>query len=157
MNEQITRGPGRPAKQTVSVIKKGKPMWHNPSLLDVQNKDPNYEYRFVNKDPSNLAKKELNWDYVSGLQADGSKLTESGRMNDGKQMTSIIERRDTVLMRTPKENYELRQQQVAEKTAQRTRGLTAHLKKEIREKGGNAPIHGGITIGSLAGGEDVID
>lgn len=137
-------------KSKIKGIKKGKPTWKPASVTDVVNKEDGYRYRWVEKNPDNLYKKEAEgWSKVDGLTSDKSKPTDDGRVHTGKQLTSIHEKHDVILYRMPEELAESRDDYVNEKTRKRTLGLTAHLKKEVREKGGNAPVHGNITISSL--------
>lgn len=138
-------------------IKKGKTSWKPASVTEVLNKEKGFRYRWINKEPDNVYKKEAEgWEKVSGLTSDKSKAADDGRVHTGKNLTSINEKHDVMLYRMPEESAESRDDYIAEKTRRRTSGLTTGLKKEIREKGGNAPIHGNITISSL-GGETVIE
>lgn len=150
-DEQQVRRAGRPPKQTIGAgIKKGKPVWKPASAMEVINKEPGYRYRWANKTADNLSKKELEgWETVNGLQADGSRHMDSGRIDDGKPMTSISERHDCLLMRMPEELGEARDEYMRHKTEQRTRALTAHLKEAAREEG--TAMHGEITISSRKG------
>jgi hypothetical protein len=133
-------------------IKKGKPTWKPASITDVVNKEPGYRYRWVNKLPDNLYKKEQEgWETVSGLTGDRASAVDDGRVHTGKNLTSAYEKHDVILQRMPEDLAEARDAYVNEKTRKRTLGLTAHVKKEMRDKGGNAPVHGNITIGSLKG------
>lgn len=155
--EAKTGKPGRPPKHNSSIgMKKGKPVWQPASVLDVVGKEEGFRYRWANKAPDNLAKKrQEGWETVSGLSNDQASHVDSGRMHDGKQLTSIYEKHDVVLMRIPEELAESRDEFINQKTQRQTQGLTAHLKKEIRDKGGNAPVHGEITISSLRGTETI--
>lgn len=138
-------------------IKKGKPVWKPASVTDVVKKEDGYRYRWVEKSPDNLYKKEAEgWEKVSGLTSDRAKSVDDGRVHSGKNLTSTHEKHDVMLYRMPEELAEARDDFVNEKTRRRTLGLTAGLKKEMREKGGNAPLHGNITISSLKN-EDVIE
>lgn len=123
--------------------------------MEVLNKEPGYRYRWANKLPDNLAKKELEgWETVSGLQADNSKHVDADRIQDGKPMTSIKERHDCVLMRIPEEVGAARDEYINKKTESRTKALTSHIKKAAREQG--AATHGEITISSRRG-EQVLE
>lgn len=138
-------------------IKKGKPTWKPASVTDVVDKEAGYRYRWVNKNPDNLYKKEAEgWETVSGLMSDKAKAVDDGKVHSGHKLTSIYEKHDLLLQRMPEELAKSRDEYVNDKTQKRTLGLTSHLKKEIREKGGNAPIHGEIKISSLKN-EQTID
>lgn len=158
--EQIqSRRPGRPkATTTEPAVKKGKPSWKPASVTDVLDKESGFRYRWANKMPDNLAKKEAEgWETVSKLKGDSAKAADDGKIQTGKNLTSIYEKHDLVLQRIPEDVAQERDGYFKEQTARRTMGLTAHLKKEIRTKGGNAPVHGNITISSLKEGEQVIE
>lgn len=154
MNDQAARGPGRPPKQ-VSIgagIKKGKPTWKPASAMEVINKEPGYRYRWSNKNPDNLAKKEVEgWETVSGLQGDSSKHVDAERIEDGKPNTSIRERHDCVLQRIPEDLAQGRDEFFNNKTEQRTKALTAHIKESAQKEG--TDTHGEITISSRRGAQ----
>ena len=136
-------------KQTPSV-KKGNSSWKPASAMEVINKEPGFRYRWSNKMPDNLAKKEVEgWETVSGVQSDQSVHLDAGRMNDGKQMTSIRERHDVILQRIPEETAQGRDAYMNAKTEMRTNALTAHIKKAAKEDG--TDTHGEITITSMRG------
>lgn len=148
MSNEQARGPGRPPKPAIgAVIKKGKPTWKPASAMEVINKEDGYRYRWANKAPDNLSKKELEgWETVSGLQGDRSRHVDPDRIDVGKPMTSIHERHDCLLMRIPEEIAEGRDAFMNNKTEQRTHALTAHVKKAARDEG--TETHGEITISS---------
>ena len=146
-----TRKPGRPkSTQATPVVKKGRPSWKPASVTDVANKEAGYRYRWVNKTPDNLAKKEAEgWETVSkGISADKAYAVDDAKVHTGKNMTSIYEKHDVLLQRMPEEIAQERDAYMNTKTQKRTTGLTSHFKREAREAGG-APVHGEITISSL--------
>jgi hypothetical protein len=133
-------------------VKKGKPSWKPASLNEFFDKEPGYRYRMVRKDPTNLAKKAAEgWETVSGIQSAQTAHDAPGRVHDGKPLTSVQEGHDWVLQRLPEDLAQGRDEYHAEKANRQVRGLTAHLKKEMRDKGGDAPVHGDITISSRKG------
>lgn len=135
-------------------VKKGKTSWKPASVLDVTGKEEGYRYRWANKASDNIYKKEQEgWETVSGLQSDSAKH-ESDRIQDGKQLTSTFEKHDAILMRIPEEVAQGRDDYINNKTAQRTKGLTAHFKEEAKKNGSVA--HGEIKISSRKG-EQIID
>lgn len=154
MTEAETRKTGRPPKAAVG-IKKGKSSWKPASAMEVIDKEDGFRYRWSNKAPDNLSKKELEgWETVSGVTGDRSKHVDAGRISDGKPMTSIRERHDCILQRIPEEVAQGRDEYMNNRTDSRTRALTAHIKDQAKEQGTEA--HGKITISSLRG-EQVID
>lgn len=155
--ESEPRKPGRPKSQAAAptAMKKGKPSWKPASVTDVINKVAGYRYRWSRKDADNLAKKAAEgWETVNGLTSDTAQSTDDGKIDSGKNMTSIYEKRDLILQRLPEELGQARDEYMNEKTKRRTLGLTSHFKKEAKESG-NAPVHGQITISSLRGQQNI--
>lgn len=152
MNEEAIadkKGPGRPKSQSNPVLKKGRSSWKPASVTDVTNKEPGYRYRWVNKLADNLAKKaQEGWETISGITADGSQVTDDGKMNSGKKLTSIYEKHDVILQRMPEELAQERDAYYEDRTKKQTLGLTSHFKSEVKKEGA-APTHGEITISSL--------
>ena len=131
-------------------IKKGNSSWKPANITDVVNKDPGYRYRWVNKDPDNMAKKAAEgWETVSGLQGDKVAAEGELRINDGRNVTSTHEKRDVILQRIPEELAQQRDAYYDAENDRRISGLTAHIKSKVAEEGGNT--HGEITISSRKG------
>ncbi len=136
-----------------AALKKGNPTWSPANVAEIQGKEDGYRYRKIRKDTDNISrKKQEGWDIVSGINGqETSSQAGYGRINDGTALTSAREGTDWVLGRIPEEEAQKRDAYFNNETARRTQGLTAHIKKDIREKGGNAPVHGDITISSRTG------
>lgn len=157
--EQMTeakRSPGRPPKlaESQSVgVKKGKTTWMPANISEVSNKEEGFRYRWMRKDPDNLAKKKLEgWEIVTGVTNPSTQVENGyGRINDGKQLTSTQERSDSILGRIPEDLAEQRDVYFNKESARRVQGLTAHLKTGMKKEGGNAPVHGEISISSRQG------
>lgn len=133
--------------QVKKPIKKGTSSWKPAGITDVLDKEPGYRYRFCNKDTDNLAKKYAEgWEPVSAL-TDKSKLTENS--NEAKPLTSMHERRDTILCRIPEEVALERDDYHNNLVARSESVLTAHVKQELGKEG--AGSHGKITISSRKG------
>jgi len=129
-------------------VKKGNSSWKPSSVTDVVGKDPNYRYRWVNKDPDNMAKKEAEgWEKVNGLQAESVDTLDPSK--DGHKMTSVIEKRDVILQRIPEDLAQERDAYYNGENQRRISGLTAHIKKDLEKTGATA--HGEITISSRKG------
>ena len=145
---------GRP-KKDAAPLKKGRSSWKPASVTEVINKEDGYRYRWANKNPDNLAKKEAEgWETVSKITSDKSLNVPSGKINDGANLSSIQEKHDVILQRLPEELALERDDYYQSETNRRTAGLTAHVKKEIGKEG--AASHGEITISSRTGTQ-VID
>lgn len=141
--EQTTRKPGRPP------MKKGRTSWSPASVTEVVNKEDGYRYRWSNKSPDNLAKKQAEgWETISKLSSDKS-IPSPERINDGKPLTSIYEKHDVILQRIPEELAVERDEYFNKESERRTSGLTSHIKREIGKEG--AETHGEITISSRRG------
>lgn len=150
-----TKQVGRPAKAAVGPIKKGKTSWSPASLNEFSFKEEGYRYRMSRNDPENLAKKsQEGWETVSGIQSGQTKHNAAERINDGSNLTSVLEGRDWVLQRLPEDLAAGRDEYYNSEVERRTAGLTSHIKKEIGKSGANT--HGQITISSR-NGEQVIE
>lgn len=133
-------------------VKKGKASWAPASLNEFYDKEPGYRYRMSRKDAKNLAAKAAEgWETVSGIQSSETKHNAPDRIEDGKPLTSVQEGHDWVLQRLPEELAEGRDEYMNEKAERHVAGLTSHLRKDMRNEGGNAPVHGSITISSRQG------
>lgn len=130
-------------------IKKGNDSWRPASVTDVVGKEPGYRYRWCNKDPDNLAKKEAEGWISVGLDSDKTSPVDSNRINEGKPITSVIEKRDVILQRIPEELAQERDAYFNKESERRIQGLTAHIKKDLGKEG--AGSHGQITISSRKG------
>jgi hypothetical protein len=141
----------------MSNMKKGYSSWMPASVTDVVDKVKGYRYRWIEKTPANKAKKQAEgWEIVSGLSSDQVSPAEPERVLSGKNLTSTYEKHDVVLARMPEEMAQERDAYFNAESARRVQGLSAHLKKDMQDKGGNAPVHGDITISSRKG-QQVID
>jgi hypothetical protein len=139
-------------KQGRPPIKKGKSTWKPASLNEFTDKEEGYRYRMSRKDPENLAKKEQEgWENVSKINGSATEHVAPERIGDHKPLTSVREGRDWILQRIPEEQAKERDAYYQSESDRRTAGLTAHIKKEIKDKGGNAPVHGEITISTRQG------
>lgn len=139
-------------KQNRPEIKKGRTSWKPSSLNEFNNKEPGFRYRMVRKDPENLSRKaQEGWETVSAIQSPETEHVLPGRMHDGKSLTSVNEGRDWILQRIPEELAQERDAYYNNENQRRVAGLTSHLKREIKNKGGDAPVHGEITISSRSG------
>lgn len=134
-------------------IKKGNSTWAPANVSEIEGKEEGYRYRKIRKDADNVAKKKQEgWEIVSGVNGQSTTARAGdGRINDGNSLTSVQEGTDWVLGRISEEEAQKRDAYFNSETERRTKGLTAHLKKDMQSKGGNAPVHGDITISSRRG------
>ena len=140
-----------------SGIKKGNSSWKPASLNEFTNKEDGYRYRMIRKDPDNLAKKQQEgWEIISKMNDKNSEHVDPNRIEHGKPLTSVLEGRDWVYARMTEDMALERDKYHEQKNTRQVAGLTSHLKKELHDKGGNAPLHGEITISSRKG-EQIIN
>lgn len=132
-------------------MKKGTNSWKPASLNEFNNKEPGYRYRMVHKDPNNLAKKKAEgWSTVSGVNSSKTVRQDPNKIEEGA-LTSVSEGKDWILMKLPEDAAKARDEYHNKKSADRIKGLTAHLRKDIGKSGANAELHGQITIDSKHG------
>lgn len=129
---------------------KTKVSWKPASILDtVHGLDlQSYNYRWVSKEKSNLAKKQAEgWSFVSEL--DGDKITHE-RPQTIKTGSSLqgsgTEIRDVVLMKMPKEVALARADYYKQKADDNIRQLAKEPKKLAAANGGS--VFGTISIGT---------
>ena len=93
------------------MSKKGNRSWKPFDLLDIQDKDPNFRYRWGHKDPANLTKKRAEgWLFAEKAIAKYNKpdaTTKSASTTDidyaDQSTTTMTEYNDLVLMVLPEE------------------------------------------------------
>ena len=96
---------------THSNKKVGKKSWKPAKMLDVLDKVAGYRYRWCDKDPASLDKKQAEeWQFVKGRTAKLDASTDAAKDIEGadKSLTSITEYRELVLMRLDEETAEAR-------------------------------------------------
>lgn len=106
--------------------KKGRPSWDEASTLLVYNKagdmfekgDDGFRYRWETDDPHRIQiQKARGWEIVSDMATTGvSRGAEADSIDDGKQMTSVNQYKELVLMRLPEEDAKEREQYMQEKS-----------------------------------------
>lgn len=125
-------------------VKKGKPSWRPGKKLRVKDKKPGFNYRWCDKDPANLQRRqEDGYVFASKLQGDTAK-------HDGeKSPTSVQEYREMVLMACPEEEFQTHREYFAQRTTEQTVGLKRLLEDDARKltRGGPTGITGKIVIG----------
>lgn len=140
MNDVDAPRRGRPPNE----VKKGKPTWKPANIDDVFDKEPGYRYRWINKDPKNMARKEAEqWEIISDL-AGNATTSEAGygRIDAGKPLTSVREGYDRVLARIPEDIAQARDEFINAKTRRQTQALKSQTQKDL----GDAPVHGSISM-----------
>lgn len=143
-----TRGPGRPKKE--QEVKKGSKSWTPSNLGEVENKEPGFRYRWVSKEPDNIAKKHAEgWEDVNATTNPSTTAKfSSTRLDEPHQLTSAPVRRDAVLMRLDDRDDDsparLRDNYHNGKVDKLEKRLYAGTKKDLASEAG-APIHGNLT------------
>lgn len=118
----------RPKTTSRLVIERKAPAkqrtYRPPSLLDVQNKDPNFTYRWVRYDDKTIfmgGKDHRGWEIVRAGADSGEKSDTdfTGSLNQFSQsaLGSIIRRGGLILARMPKEDADARNEYFAELAA----------------------------------------
>lgn len=105
--------------------KKGRPSWDEASTLLVYNKaggmfskgDDGFCYRWEVNDPHRIQiQKARGWEIVSDLASTGlNRGSENDTIDDGKQMTSVNEYKELVLMRITEDLARDREQHMQDK------------------------------------------
>ena len=106
------------------MTKKGNRSWKPFDLLDIQDKDPNYRYRWCDKDPANLTKKQAEgWQFAEKAIAKykkppATKATAGSADIDytDQSLTTMTEYRESILMVLPEEIALERDAYFAERT-----------------------------------------
>jgi hypothetical protein len=125
-------------------VKKGKPTWRPARRLDVNDKDPNFSYRWLDsRDPGNIEKKQAEgWQVVSKLTSDKSVPADGTTAP-----TTLLGVRELTLGRMPKEMAEARNAYFQKDTAERTKALGGKLRSDLNNRGGaTAESYGKIVI-----------
>lgn len=130
----------------VSEVKKGNASWKPHQALELTKRDPNFRYRWANKDDLNLDRKtNEGWVFAGKDEAKHLRLktVEAGSGEVGAQ----IGYRDLVLMKIPEEQAKAREAYYADRTAEQTKGLKGSLNSKLRGGSDKSPgAHGEITI-----------
>lgn len=147
----------RPRKtQTVAPKpKKGKPSWDVASTLLVYNQrgnmfsegDDGFVYRWEENDPHKIMlQKSRGWEIVSDVATTGiSRGADADSVEDGKQLTSVNEYRELVLMRLPEEQAADRRQYMQDKADRQMdivtgEGTEGHEQIETARRGNQGKV-----------------
>lgn len=126
--------------------KKGKAIWKPAERLGVLDKNANYRYKWVNKEPSNLERKFAEGyvpaNSITGLTAEHK---EGVRAIDGSEIAGAKSHRELVLCALPNELAEARDEYFQNQTDRQTRNLKQKLQNDL-SAGGPARVDGKITI-----------
>jgi len=130
---------------------KGKKSWKPSPLLQVENKNPNYEYRWVDtKDPANWAKRYADgWRPATSLNGSRAQHERPEYVQDGKLLDTVTEYRGSTLCVLPKEDYEEHREYYRNQTRRQTAGLREDAEAKNRANARNglvAQLYGKTTI-----------
>ena len=100
--------------------------------LKVENKDPNYHYRWLRKEKLNMARKRdfLKYEVVQGGPEEGV-CKDNTPIKTGEAIVGAVEVGDLVLARIPKELHEAYRKRNKEKIDALATGVTASFKAAI--------------------------
>lgn len=143
MNESVEVVQGR--KPQAAPLKKGTGTWKPANVLDIFDKEEGFRYRIVEKSARNIAKKQHEgWEIVSKLESPKTGNNTGNYMDTGKQLTSVLDGYDYVVMRIPEEKALERDAYFNNESARRVSALKRKTKEDLGKDG--APIHGTITM-----------
>jgi len=131
------------------VKKKGNKTWRPARMLDVRDKDPDFRYRWCDKDDGRMSRKLAEgWEYVSsesGISGEHDKRPVN--VDGGAPVTGgLNEYRELVLMALPEELGKARDKWITKRTEQQTAALQ-HMDRDIaRTVGPAAKIYGEINV-----------
>ena len=102
--------------------------------LHVENKDPNYHYRWLRKERLNMARKRdfLGYEVVQGGPEEGV-CKDNTPMKAGESVVGQVEVGDLVLARIPKELHEEYRRRNKAKIDALATGVTASFKQAVGE------------------------
>lgn len=114
----------------VKQEKKGKASWKPAQKLDVRNKDPNFRYRFRDKDPQNIQRALAEgWEFVNPIT--GIPGEHIDPEDSQKDLTSTTEYRELTLMALPEDIAQARDEHFQELTRRQTVGLKDRLQSDL--------------------------
>jgi len=104
--------------------------------LAVENKDPNYHYRWLRKERLNMARKRdfLGYEIVNGGAEEGV-CKDNTPMKAGESVVGQVEVGDLVLARIPKELHEEYRRRNKQKIDALATGVTASFKAAVGGRG----------------------
>lgn len=117
--------------------------WRPSSLIDsLRGLAAGRRYRWLDKDPANLAKKQAEgWEISSSLKGDNAEHVRQGTLNDGNPMTpSLTEYRDLILASMPEELAQAREKYYQEKSDEALGRLVTDPKEKARRVGGEIEV-----------------
>jgi len=122
-------------------VKKGTASWRPAKTLEVKSHRPGFRQRWVNIDPANVEKKMAEgWVYAEKSEHDRAK-----GVDHGKNIGTVKQYRDLVLMEIPEEIALARTEYHRAETESQVSGITKRLKRKLAESG-NAATYGAVTL-----------
>lgn len=122
--------------------KKATTPWKPASILHVDDKDPNYNYKWCRRDTLDKRLAE-GWEPVSAKSG-----TKAGSMTliDGTQLNNLICKRNLVLCRIPRERAKAREEYFSRKTESAVEAQLNEYKGVTRVPGSGNMAYGNIKI-----------
>lgn len=128
-------------KPETPAVKKGTASWRPHKTLEVKKSRPGYRQRWVNTDPANLERKQ-----AEGWEFSKAEHERAKAVDVGKNLGSVQQYRDLVLMEIPEETAAARAEYYNQQTLNQTAGITKRLKQKMAQSG-NAATYGDVLIG----------
>ena len=108
--EPVKKDAPQPKAASREPVKRrvGSKTWNPSSLTNVQRKDPNYKYRWINTMINGQVEKMLSEGWEKVVRGQDTSDIDNATLSDGAQMGSMVQRRELLLMRIPTELNESR-------------------------------------------------
>ena len=125
-------------------VKKGNHSWRPHRTLNVRKKADGKRLRWVNTDPANIEKKQAEG-WVFSQTEDTAHDRPKG-VDHGKQVGSLKQYRDLVLMEMPEDMAVARNEYYSDVTKRQSAGVTKQVKDKIGQELPGATVYGEVKI-----------
>lgn len=125
-------------------VKKGNTSWRPHRTLNVKKRTEGKRLRWVNTDPANIEKKQVEG-WVFAQNEDTAHDRPKG-VDHGKQIGSLKQYRDLVLMEIPEETAVARNEYYSDVTKRQSAGVTKQVKDKIGQALPGATVYGEVKI-----------
>ena len=135
----------------MTEIKKGTKSWKPAAYLPIKDAPKGYRAKWCLDEPANIERLEQEGWLHPHQVGQGTNVQRQDRatIEDGKNLTPNAKKfRELRLMYLPMEDFEARQEYIAQQNQNQVRGLKRHLKDQVSDGGGSkaATVYGKIVI-----------